>query len=450
MKTNYFQKSPLFTFEGAKSSPIPPIQQLRRISLACMLWEDTFYVDGKKSVEILDEVCSQLDQLQILNVALEANCKGLLRHLPLKLIVNSFKSKKRMNQPFIHGQKMMMPSDYIFEICNRPDQMTELLSLYWKDGKKPIPAQLKKGLAKAFTRFDEYQLAKYNRDNPIKLRDILFLCHAKPKDKEQEFLWKKLISSNLSIPETWETKLSSGMDKKESFQELLEKGKMGKLAIVRNLRNMFESGISKEIVEKELMRKSRPILPFQFLAAAKECPQWEDIIDKAMIQACEGKDKLDGTTVLLVDVSGSMNDPLSAKSTMKRMDAACGIAILLREICEQVAIYSFSNRIAVIPPRQGMALRDAIIKSQEHSGTNLRDALINIQSLPVKRVIVITDEQSQNDPVKMNQEKKYIINVGSYQNGILNNSNWLTITGFSEAVIDYIIEVEKSDESGCK
>jgi hypothetical protein len=43
--------------------------------------------------------------------------------------------------------------------------------------------QVKKGLARALAEFDEYQLAKWDRQNrAVKLRDVLFLCHAKPKD----------------------------------------------------------------------------------------------------------------------------------------------------------------------------------------------------------------------------------------------------------------------------
>ena len=330
--------------------------------------------------------------------------------------------------------------------------MTELLSLYWKDGKRPLAAQLKKGLANAFTRFDEYQLAKYNRDTTIKLRDILFLCHAKPVDKDQELLWNKLVDNTLKTPDTWETRLSAGEDKKESFQELLESSKMGKLAIVRNLRNMHDSGVPKALVERELMRNGRPILPFQFLAAAKACPQWEDMVDKAMIKACEGKKKLCGISVVLVDVSGSMENKISSKSDMSNMDAACAIAILLREICEEVEIFSFSNQLALIPSRHGMALRDGIINSQPHSSTILGQALRTLIShrkpgIKIERIIVITDEQSHDIPPKMGINKCYIINTATNENGIKNNGEWLTINGFSEYVVDYITELE--NEKNC-
>ena len=156
--------------------------------------------------------------------------------------------------------------------AERPDQMTDLLALYWKNGRIPLANQLKIGLAKAFTRFDEYQLSKYNRDNPIKLRDVLFLCHAKPKDEEQAALWKRLVNKELKTADTWETRLSSGEDKKESFYELLTTHRMGKLAILRNLRKMKESGIEKKLVSDELMRNMKEMLPFQYFALLVNAP----------------------------------------------------------------------------------------------------------------------------------------------------------------------------------
>lgn len=446
MKTNVTANKPVFTHNGAESTNVSPIQKLRRLVMSCMLWEDTFYVDGKTVTEQIKEVCKELDQLQVLNVAREVHTKGLLRHVPLWLIVCSFESKKRL----FANKDLEGVKHYIADICSRPDQMTELLSLYWKDGKKPIPSQMKKGLAKAFCKFDEYSLAKYNRDAPIKLRDVLFLCHAKPKNEDQRELWKRLVSNTMKTPDTWEVRLSAREDKKESFEELLKQGKMGKLAIIRNLRNMYEEGLDKDLVITGLLSKSRPILPFQFLVAAKHCPRWEDIIDKSMIQACEGKQKIKGNTIVLVDVSGSMNYPISGKSDTSRMDAASGLSILLREVCEKVEFYSFSCQIIPIPNRQGMALRDAIIKSQPHSSTFLGAALQYVsnkrnKSIVVDRIVVITDEQANDVPPKMNIEKCYVLNVGCYENGIKNNGEWFTINGFSQNSIDYISEIESED-----
>lgn len=436
MKTNFFNRNQITTFECGPSSPIPALQRLKRLTMACMLWEDTFYVDGKTIIDQIQETCKQVKPEKIVEVALDAHSRGLLRHVPLLLIVAALKRGAQCKEA-------------IAMICNRPDQMTELLSLYWKDGKKPLPAQLKKGLARAFQGFDEYQLAKWNKHTPIKLRDVLFLCHAKPKDKEQEDVWKRLVTGELSTPDTWEVRLSSGADKKESFQELLEKGKMGALAIIRNLRNMQEADVPVELVASELMKNKRPLLPFQFIAAAKACPKWEHVVDASMIQSATLKEKFKGKTLVLVDVSGSMDNMISSKSTLSLMEGACAMAILLREMCENVEIYSFSNELKLIPSRHGMALRDAIVNSQMHSGTYL-GACLNLLNAhgatkDVERVIVLTDEQVNDRVPKMANAKGYIINISSYQNGIKNDGSWVAVNGFSEYVIDYIYELEKSE-----
>ena len=69
------------------------------------------------------------------------------------------------------------------------------------------------------------------------MRDVLFLCHAKPKDTEQEAVWKNLVENTLEPPDTWEVALSAGKDKRENFEWLLphhpaigRTGAVGKLA----------------------------------------------------------------------------------------------------------------------------------------------------------------------------------------------------------------------------
>ena len=79
----------------------------------------------------------------------------------------------------------------------RADDLTELVALYWKfNPGKPLTKQMKIGLGRALLRFDAYGLAKYNRDGAVKLRDILFLTHAKPEGETQEVLFKKQLAEN--------------------------------------------------------------------------------------------------------------------------------------------------------------------------------------------------------------------------------------------------------------
>jgi len=428
MRTNR-NPAPIRTHEGAVAKRINAEQELRRSVMSCLLWEKTFYEDGESIADRIASLVPKVDPAKVAEIAIEARTEMNLRHVPLWLAVALARTGD-------------LHSGILYNIICRADELTEFLSLYWIDGKCPIAGQVKKGLALAFGKFDAYALAKYNRPNAIKLRDVLFLCHAKPKDAEQAAAWKQLIDGTLSSPDTWEVGLSGGGDKKETFTRLLKEKKLGGMALLRNLRNMAEAKVDSGLVCESLaeMNTSR-ILPFRFIAAARHAPQWETAIENALFRSLAEAPRLSGTTVLLVDVSGSMTSPLSDKSDMTRMDAACGVAICAREMCEDVRIYGFSTDCKRVPSRRGFALRDAISKSCEWASTYLGGAVkkVNVDG-SYDRIIVITDEQSHDD-VSNPTDKGYVINIASYQNGI-GYGAWTHIDGFSEAVLKYIVASE--------
>ena len=437
MKTNVAVKFEEKTHEGVQAARMNQEQALRRSVMTCMLWESEFYEDGQEIGARIAELTKGLPFEKVAAIAVEAREQMKLRHAPLWLTVAILKAKHQ-------GRKV---GDLIARICQRADEPAELLSMYWKDQPQAsLPKQLKVGLARAIAKFDEYQLAKYNRPGTVKLRDVLFLSHAKPTE-ERAALYKRIAENELATPDTWEVKLSGGADKKETFLRLMAENNLGALAFLRNLRNMQESGVDKAAVAEYGSRVDiKRVLPFRFIAAARAVPQWEDVIEPIMLRALEDKPKLPGHTVLLVDVSGSMIHPLSAKSEMKRTDAAYGLGVLLRELCEQVTICTFSNALAVIPPRRGFGLRDAMDLSQQHSGTYLA---VSIAALHAKvapnytRIVVITDEQAA-DGIETPRGKGYVINVASAKNGI-GYGQWTHIDGWSEAVIDYIRQSESAD-----
>ena len=422
----------LRTHEGAPARRISPELQLRRSVLACLLWEDQFYEDGVAIAGRIAELVPTVDAERVAALAVEAREGMKLRHAPLLLV-------REMAR---HKTHRALVAETLARVIQRADELAEFVTVYWQNGRAPLSAQVKKGLAAAFTKFDEYGLAKYNRAGPVKLRDVLFLCHAKPRDEAQATLWKRLIAGELVPPDTWEVALSSGADKRESWERLLAERKLGALALLRNLRNMKDAGVGEELVLEALRAmKTDRVLPFRFIAAARYAPQWEEALEQAMFACLAGRDRLNGKTILLIDVSGSMVAPLSRRSEMLRTDAAYGLAVLLREICEQVSVYSFSNELKRIAPRRGFALRDAIEASQAHMGTYLGKALGEIDE-SYDRMIVITDEQA-HDSVPSPKALGYMINVASYKNGV-GYGKWTHIDGWSESVIEYIRELERA------
>ena len=204
---------------------------------------------------------------------------------------------------------------------------------------------------------------------------------------------------------------------------------------------MQVAGVIKSVIGKALdtMRTDR-VLPYRFIAAAQYAPDLEPELEHAMFRSIEGHARLPGKTRLLVDVSGSMEAQMSAKSEMRRLDAACGLAVLAREIGEDVEIFTFSNDVKKVAPRRGFALRDAIVNSQPHGGTELGKAIAEVDRKGV-RLIVFTDEQSY-DVVPAPKGVGYMVNVASYQHGV-GHGPWRRIDGFSEKIIDWIISSEE-------
>lgn len=432
MKLNTKQ-APIYNNEGVVAKRINPEMQLRRSVMACMLWENSFYEDGESIASRISTLIKEVRAEAVQAIAVEAREQMKLRHVPLLIV------REMARLPSHKG----LVAETLERVIQRPDELCEFLAIYWKEGRCKVSAQVKKGLARAFVKFNEYSLAKYNQDGAIKLRDVLFICHAKPKYEAQASLWKRLIAGALETPDTWEVALSAGKDKKETWVRLMDEDKLGALALLRNLRNMESSGVQKNRVFDALRTmKTERVLPFRFIAAARSVPQWEDIIEPAMLKCLSEASKLKEKTILLIDTSPSMNAQLSGKSDLTRKDAAFALAVLLREICENVEIWAFAKDCKPAATRRGFALADAIMKAVPSDGTLLGNAIKTVSGR-YDRLIVITDEESQDavcDPD--NGKKSYLINVSSSKNGI-GYGPWTHFDGWSEKIIDYIIESEK-------
>jgi hypothetical protein len=460
-------KTPLRTAEGGRAVGIGKVAQLQRLLNACLLWEDNFYSDGKSVADLMRELVREVPAEKVAELAIKAREEQKLRHAPLLIVYEMTLASKAHRE---------LVGETLTRVIQRPDEITEFVAIYYKlgGGKRPLSKQVKKGLAAAFNKFNEYALAKYNRDKDVKLADVLALVHAKPKDREQGLLFAKLANKDrlpkktkfaqfpvadtyrslaknfkgLETPDTWEVALSGGADKKEAFERLIREDKLGGLAMIRNLRNMQEAGVSDAVIKQGLAQmNAERVLPFRFIAAAKYAPKFEAHLEEAMFKCLEGHPKLPGKTVLLVDVSGSMDQHVSSKSDLMRVDAAVALAMLLREVGEDVVVYSFSEREVLVPTRRGFALAEAIKGSQPHSGTYLGRSVTAVARAEgdADRVIAISDEQAHDNvsnPFRKTESKAYMINVASEAHGVGYRNGWNHIDGWSEAVVDYVVAEE--------
>jgi 60 kDa SS-A/Ro ribonucleoprotein len=452
----------IYTHEGARAANINFEQQLRRSVLSCMLWEDTHYESGEDIATRISSLVAKVPAEKVAQIAIEARDLMKLRHVPLLLVVEMAKLKT-------HRHLVAQTAAYVIQ---RPDELAEILAIYSKgrSGNKKLnklSKQLQLGIAAAFTKFNEYSLAKYNQDRDIKLRDVLFLSHARPiggKRGEQAKLWKRLVDGKLATPDTWEVALSAATDKKAEWTRLLLEDKLGALALLRNLRNMEQAGVDQSLVKEALTNADvSRVLPFRFVAAATAAPKFENELDQLLVKSAQQLPKLPGKTILIVDVSGSMygHGNISKRSDMTRVEAAGALAAIARESCEDVSIYATAgddyarrHKTALVPPRHGMALvekfkRQGFAGELGGGGIFLKQVLDYVfeKEKHADRIIVFTDEQDCDqkcNPATANAfgTNNYMVNISNEKNGIGYKNNWIHIDGFSEAILQYIYASE--------
>jgi hypothetical protein len=447
-------KNSRLTHEGAPASAIKPVDELKRSVMSCLLWEDSFYEDGVAIADRVKELIGKVSQEEARTVLMDAKLKSKRRHMPLYLLV-------------FFAERKWLKKDDVAKVCTRVDDMAELLALYWNGGKKPLCHQLVKGLAMKIPEFNEYALAKYNRAKTVKLRDVFRIARPVPQNEAQSALWKRVVSNELAVPDTWEVAISAcGNDNEKKAREftrlLIERArdeetgkefnKLGDLAFLRNLRKMREVGVNEGLIRESFgERRWGWIIPYQLISAASHNPGFEDALESSMLKCLGKEEPLRDKIALLVDISGSMDSRISKKSDIMRYDVAAGLAVLLREICADIKLYVFNDKLYEIPPRRGFALRDAISKNVG-GGTNMWESIRSAAKDRSNRVmIVITDEQTMDSGVysDANSDLLVIINVASYQNGVGYEKGVVHINGWSDSVINWIREYLNTEFEKC-
>lgn len=431
---------------------------LRRAVLSCLLWEDLAYETGNSNAENIAALIPQVAPQQVAELAIEARRDQKLRHVPL------FIAAEMLKHPHHRGYV----ADLLPQIITRPDQLTDFVAIYWKinpapRGKKraPLPAQAKKGLAACFNKFNEYQLAKYDRNGAIKLRDVMFLVHPKPEQGREE-LFRKLAQRELAVPDTWEVALSTGKDKQASWVRLIEENKLGALAFLRNLRNMKNVSVPATTIRKGFKQvSSQLLLPLNFFSAARFAPEFKTDINELMLRTYAGLPKLGGRSVFVVDVSGSMGALISEKSVFNRMEAAAAMATLAQELCEEVEIWctagSDSQRVhrteRIEYPKRGFELVDQIMQLRGRLGGGgiftrqcLEHLRKNLNYTP-DRIMVFSDSQDCDlDRSKLPEpfgKHNYIVDVSAHRNGVNYKGRWTAeVSGWSEHFLTFVASLE--------
>lgn len=355
------------------------------------------YETADERVTRICQLVAECDDVFVAQLAVYARRQMNLRSVPLLLVTELARKH--------NGDDLVARA--VDGVMRRADEIMELLTCYqWRnpaDGRKKLghlSRQIQNGLQRAFNRFDEYQFAKYNQDSRVvKLRDALFLVHPKAKDEAQQALFDKITNNTLNMPYTWEVELSalgqqpfaSEEDKRKAvsqkWQELISSGKLGYMALLRNLRNVLQceampsttmSTLSNALADAKAVRRSKQ-LPFRFLAAYREIAKVEsfwtnvmlDTLETAISHSADNIEGFDANTrvVIATDVSGSMHCSISPRSSVMNYDIGMLLAMMLSSRCKQVITGIFGDVWKVISlPTEGGILSNVAKMYQYGNG----------------------------------------------------------------------------------
>lgn len=431
--TNVSNAPVAVNYEGAKSFALDPAMQLYTAVVTWSL-DESFYEKNSDRLTRVRTLIAQNDPLFVARLAVYARHKMYMRSVPLVLVTELAK---------IHSGDALI-AKLTEKVVSRADEITELLACYQllneRKGLKKlarVSKQLQKGLSAAFNKFDEYQFAKYNRNSEIKLRDALFVVHPKPKSDAQQLLFNKIASDTLDTPLTWETELSAlgqnvfenelvrAVAFKNKWEELIDSDKLGYMALLRNLRNFVESGVSFQHLKKVCETLSSPEkvakakqFPFRYLAAYRELlnvgvkvntsgvvsklktlisgdfgftGELLTALEKAAIQSAASIAGFDEHTKVLLacDVSGSMQKPVSAKSKIQLFDIGLVLAMLLQSRCKNVRVGMFGDtwKTIHVPKNNVLANVQEFYRREGEVGYATNGFLV-IKDLLDKRIIM--------------------------------------------------------------
>ena len=364
------EEEKVLNHEGAEAFVMTPRLELYTAVVTALL-DDKLYETNNEQVKRIVSLIAIVDPMFVAQLAVYTRTKMYLRSVPLLLLVELAK---------VHNGDDLV-SRAVAQTVLRADEITELLACYQlrnpsTDKRKKLGKlshQIQAGLQQAFNRFDEYQFAKYNHNGlEVSLRDALFLVHPKAKDEAQQALFDKITNKSLAVPYTWETELSAlGQTKfaneeqraqafRIKWEELIDSGKMGYMALMRNLRNILDCRVSVKHIEKVCATLTDPKavasakqLPFRYLSAYREVQEITSPSTAAVLSALEAATlcsaaNMEGfdadTKVLLAcDVSGSMHYPISPRSKVENYDIGLMLAMLLKNRCSQVVSGIFGD-----------------------------------------------------------------------------------------------------------
>ncbi|GGV51476.1 RNA-binding protein [Streptomyces longisporoflavus] len=495
------------THEGGRGRLRDPRSELFLLAVANFVSQQTFYESGNTRD---DRFATLVRRLAVQDPQWVAGLLGWLRgdgNMRTASIVGAAEYvKARLDAGATEGPANRR---VVASVLRRPDEPGELLGYWTATYGRNIPKPVKRGIADAVRRlYGERALLKYDTAaKGYRFGDILNLVHAAPDpDKPwQGDLFRYALDRRhhpdtavppasarvlaahrelMAVPVaerravvtgaggaerlaaagvTWEALagwLQGPMDK-AAWEAIIPS--MGAMALVRNLRNFDEAGVSDEAAAVVAAKLADPAevarsrqFPFRYLAAYQHAPslRWAYPLEQALGHSLGNVPALTGRSLILVDRSGSMWSPLSDRSQLNRADAAAvfGTALALR--AEHADLVEFGTSSARVKYRKGESVLKVLERFGSLGGTNTTEAVRRFYKKH-DRVLIVTDEQAaynyHGDPTEQVPANVpvYTWNLAGYRvgHGESGTGNRHVFGGLSDAAFRMVQLIEAGSSS---
>jgi hypothetical protein len=402
------------------------------------------------------------------------------------------------------GDDIVAPRRVLSSVLQRADEPGEALAYWLTTYGRPLPKWLKKGLGDAAERlYTEYSTLKYDTSAAgVRFGDVVefsqlshdagplfthLLERRHGRDVELATLMEfglEVLALNREVNKTdkaqarkylledpdrlrragmtWEQLSGFGPMDKAAWEAVIPQ--MGYMALLRNLRNFMEAGVSEAVLaqveahltDPDQVAKSRQ-LPFRFFSAYKaveHMDRWNHVLSTALDLSCQNVRELPGKTLVVLDTSASMTwSPLSRIGSVYPIDAGAVFAGILLQRAGDVSLVEFASSAQRIDVRRGTSVLKVAqgVRSRVGrlgGGTDLRRALGQYQG--EDRVVVISDMQTATAvprDVVSEHVPIYAINLEGYAPAALSGDQYvLEFGGLSDKVFDlmYTLEARQS------
>ncbi len=450
------------TFEGARAYKRDAKSELFLLAITNMVAEDTFYEAGGKRDERF---------VNLVHKVTEIDPEWIARFVPwLRNTANMRSVAVVMAAEYVaaggpNGRQVVASA------LARADEPAEMLAYWMAEHGRRVPQPVKRGTADAVNRlFTEYSAMKYDGvARAWRLGDVIELTHPKPVDVKQSDLFRYLLDrrhnpTEMTIAEslemvqrrarleavpvdrrrevlrtngaemlggagaTWEWLagwLPGGMDA-EAWEAVIPS--MGYMALLRNLRNFDQAGVSDQaedyvksvLTDPDAVARSRQF-PYRFWSAYKNVPSltWAPTLERALDLSVSNIPKLSGRTLVLTDTSASMTSRVSRHSSITHLEIAALFAAAVARQADELDLISF----ATYSERIRFAKTQSVLRTVEKvegrvgrvgHGTNLGRAMSKWYD-GHDRVVVFSDMQTHDQLPSMAGVSVYVFNTGGYR-----------------------------------